>query len=780
MGSASASFWEEKPDSWDASGQSVHGLPGALPTKGELVLHHFFQGRPGQVRPMSLNRLFQRVMRRCLPAPTLALIAFGVVALTGCADQSVDADGTYAAFLSMGAVFPEQTSHQLSLVNAWRVQVQRPGEGVIAEDGGSVTPDQQTVTVQLSVQLEAACEMLTILIELSSNGEVWFRSEEVEEICVGSDNGLQGQEMHWVGPVLGLSSPGLSFTLQEGGAPLSQSLIVTNQGGGTLNWSASDDQAWLGLLPNSGSLGAGQSETVSVTVSDLDLTGGQYQGLITVSDPNAVNSPGSVSVTLTYIQLPRIGLSGLDFSFTTDELLDPNPQTLTVTNTGGGVLNWTAHEDVEWLDVAPGAGSLGPGQSHDLVVSVSPGDLPGGTYRGTFTILDPNAANSPMSVAVAMTVLPRPVFGLSLGGLSFTTFNPLDPPSQVLTISNEGGQTLNWTASIQGGDWLGLSTQAGSLAAGQSQNLTVSVNTENLGVGEYQASITFTDPFALNSPQTAPVTLDVQPGPLIGLSSTQVNFGTLFGGTVFPQGLTVSNAGGGVLEWQAYADALWVQLLPTSGSLGTVGGVGLGQTLTIGIETAGLPVGTHDAIITVSDPDAANSPRTIGVRVTVFPRVAPVIDTLTVNLTTLNDPTCQNPQGAGSRFRATFHYWDTNGDLPIAGGSFLGTPLRVVSSFPEGPQSASQTTAEVEGDSYSGKAGFDLCIYFYEHGGANIWITLADEWNLSSNQLYYYIQRPEGANSPAQPGGSRVPAEESGPGSVVISVGGSEPEIGGG
>jgi hypothetical protein len=721
---------------------------------------------------MSFDPLFQRVTRRSPGAFSLALLATSVFALTGCTDHSLGVEGAYTATMSMGAVFPEKASQQLSLVDAWQVQVRRPSEGVIAEDAGPVGPEQQTVTVELSVTLETPCEMLTILIELSSNGEVWFRSEEIEEICAGSENRIQGQEMVWVGPVLGLSAADLSFSLEEGGNPLTQSLIVTNQGGGTLSWSASEDQSWLGLSPTSGSLGAGQSETIAVTVTDLDLTGGQYQGLITVTDPNAVNSPESVSVVLNYTELPRIGLSGTALSFIADELLDPNPQTLIVTNLGGGTLNWTASEATGWLELSLRSGSLGPNQSHEVVVSASPGERPGGLYTTDITFQDPNASNSPVPVAVAMTVVPRPRIGLDLGSLSFTTLFGDDPNSQVLTISNQGGQTLEWAASLEGANWLGLSALSGSLDAGQSQALTVSVNAADLGVGAYETSITFSDAWAINSPQTVPVTLEIDQGPLIGLSAGSLILVADFGDNPFTQEITISNAGGGVLEWQATADKTWIQLAPSSGSLGTVGGVGLAQTLTVGIDVEGLKSGTYNGTITVSDPEAENSPRTVAVRLTVRPRTAPVITNLEVNLTKLNDPTCENPEGAGSRFKATFDYSDVNGDLPISGGSFAGTPVQVIAGFPDFNPTTSNTTATVVGNRFSGQAGFDLCIYFNFQNRVNLWVTLRDEWNLASNQLFTFFNRPEGANSPLQGAGSQSSSSVSAGGGVLI-LGGS-------
>jgi hypothetical protein len=721
---------------------------------------------------MSFERLFQRAMRRRSGAFCRALLVTFLIASTGCVDQFLEVEGTYTAYLSMGASFPEQTSHQLNLVDAWSVQVLRPGEGVIAEDAGIVGPEQETVTVELSVTLEAPCELLTIAIELSSNGDVWFRSEGSEEVCAGSDNGIQAQELSWVGPVLGLSPSAFSFSLEEGGDPLTQTLSVINQGGGTLNWTASEDQWWLDLSPTSGSLGAGQSEAVSVRVSDIDLTAGQYQGVISVSDPNARNSPGTASVALNYVQLPRIGLSGTTLSFTADELLNPDPQVLTITNVGGGTLQWSADEEADWLDIAPRSGSLGSGQSHDLVVSVSPGERPGGTYEGGIIILDPNAVNSPRSVAVAMTVIPRPRIGIDPSGLSFTTFDGQDPTSQLLTISNQGGQTLNWNADYEEDSWLGLSITSGSLASGQSQNINVSVGVGSLDPGAYQASITFSDPWAINSPQTVPVTLDISQGPLIGLSASTVVFETLFGANPFPFQATVSNAGGGVLEWQATADVGWIQLSPASGTLGTVGGVGLAQSMTITVNAIGLAVGSHQGTITVSDPDAGNSPQTIKVILNVSARIAPVISNLSVNLTTLNDPTCENPEGPGSRFKATFDYSDVNGDLPISGGSFVGTPVEIMAGFPDFTPTTFNRTATVVGNGFSGQAGFDLCVYFGFNNGVNLWVTLEDEWNLASNQLFRFFSRPEGANSPPQGAGSRGSSGMPAGGGVLI-LGGS-------
>jgi hypothetical protein len=197
--------------------------------------------------------------------------------------------------------------------------------------------------------------------------------------------------------------------------------------------------------------------------------------------------------------------------------------------------------------------------------------------------------------------------------------------------------------------------------------------------------------------------------------------------------------------------------------------------MTVGINPAGLKVGNYQGLITVSDPDAENSPQTIQVNLLVQPRVAPVLSNLAVNLVKLNDPTCANPEAPGSRFQVSFNYSDINGDLPISGGSFAGTPVGLEALLPNETFVTANTTATVNGSSFSGQAGFQLCIYFGPsfNSWVRIWVTLEDEWALVSNQLFIEHPRPSGANSPSQASGSDAGSwGVQGSGSVVIPGGG--------
>jgi hypothetical protein len=77
-----------------------------------------------------------------------------------------------------------------------------------------------------------------------------------------------------------------------------------------------------------------------------------------------------------------------------------SPQTLLVSNTGFGTLQWTATADEPWIVVNPASGT----EDGFLSVGVAPAGLAAGSYAGTVTIIDPNATGSPKTITVYLTV----------------------------------------------------------------------------------------------------------------------------------------------------------------------------------------------------------------------------------------------------------------------------------------------------------------------------------------------------------------------------------------
>jgi hypothetical protein len=163
-------------------------------------------------------------------------------------------------------------------------------------------------------------------------------------------------------PALAVSPASLAFAATVGGSAPAKTLDVTNAGGGTLSFSASDDASWLSVAPASGT--APQAVTVSATAAGL--TAGTYNATVTVTAAGASGSPKSVPVTFT-VSAPPPPSAGLVAAYGFDETSGTtvsdasgsgNPgvvsgATRTTAGRAGGALTFDGIND--WVTVADAA-----------------------------------------------------------------------------------------------------------------------------------------------------------------------------------------------------------------------------------------------------------------------------------------------------------------------------------------------------------------------------------------------------------------------------------------
>lgn len=145
-------------------------------------------------------------------------------------------------------------------------------------------------------------------------------------------------------PAISLGSQALQFSSTGGATPPSQSVDVSNSGGGALAWTATSSASWLTVSPTSGS-GSG---VLSVSVSPAGLAAGNYSGSISVSAAGAANSPQSIGVTFAVTApLPTITgvVNGASFQpgFESGSWVTIQGSDLSNTNPGR---TWTASEIV--------------------------------------------------------------------------------------------------------------------------------------------------------------------------------------------------------------------------------------------------------------------------------------------------------------------------------------------------------------------------------------------------------------------------------------------------
>jgi len=194
---------------------------------------------------------------------------------------------------------------------------------------------------------------------------------------------------------------------------------------------------------------------------------------------------------------PAIGASPTSFAFTaTQGGSNPANQTLSIRNTGGGTLSWSARPSTTWMAVSP-ASATGNGT---VTVSATTGILTAGSYNGNITL---SATGAPsMTVPVTFTVTAAPKISLNPSSLTYAaTQGAANPANQTVSLTNTGG-ALNWTVS-DSASWLSVSPGSGS----SSSSLTAAVNTTGLTAGTYNGTITVSA--TGSSSKTVGVTLTV-------------------------------------------------------------------------------------------------------------------------------------------------------------------------------------------------------------------------------------------------------------------------------
>jgi len=300
-------------------------------------------------------------------------------------------------------------------------------------------------------------------------------------------------------PAIGLNQTNLSFSGTVGGTnPSAQTIAVSNVGGGTLSWTASDNAAWLALSPVSGTNNGAMTATVNLT----GLAAGTYNTAISVTAPGATAKTIPVTLTLTAgIPTPSIGLGTTSLGFAgTVGGTNPSPQTIAVSNVGGGTLSWTASDNAAWLALSPVSGT----NSGTITISVTLTSLAAGTYNGIITVTASGVPAKTLPVTLTITAsTASATIGFSPTSLTFTgTVGGTNPSARPISISNTGGGTLSWTAS-DNATWLALSPVSGT----NSGTVTASVNLSGLAAGTYNGIITIAASGSTNSPRQIPVSL---------------------------------------------------------------------------------------------------------------------------------------------------------------------------------------------------------------------------------------------------------------------------------
>lgn len=326
----------------------------------------------------------------------------------------------------------------------------------------------------------------------------------------------------WAQPKLRLSTTTVGpVTFAQGAVAAGQSIEAQNAGTGSLALNFTSDVPWMTAVVGAARACTALTGTclpINIGFQTATLARGIYTGTLTVRDPNAIDAPQFVTVTVQAgggvpervdFFLPPNGSTG-EVKFTTSSALQSN----VVTTTGGA-----------WLSLAlDGAGTFRFSFPY-RIVGRQIASTPEGVYQGTITTTGSTFAGDNRAVPVTLNVTSRPIATASPAELKFRIPQG-GKLSQFLAMGNRGQGTLavsgaTFAPGTTGGAWLTLTPEPTNASL-----LKAEGDAGTLAVGLYRGVVTVNSN-AANGPTRVNATLEViAPGPPLSSVGSVLNIGT--------------------------------------------------------------------------------------------------------------------------------------------------------------------------------------------------------------------------------------------------------------
>jgi len=349
-----------------------------------------------------------------------------------------------------------------------------------------------------------------------------------------------------------------------------------------------------------------------------------------------VNEYAGVSTTITVQQTllapPKLQLSDKEIDFGTNVLGAISTKTITLTNAGGGQIDWQAGSDSSWLSILPAGGTFYGSKNATLTgnrANLAPGDHTGyitfiqqGNTYSTLKVtiaVSPHAATVTVSPPTTVTVGPPPVPGMVItpNALTFHAIQGTNPAPQTITITNPGNAPLNWaiTEDANATTYISIFPTHAVVAAGSSATITVAPKVSGATTSVVgHITISDTDKGTPVKSQQVAVTITISNQAVISVSNTSLSCNLNSTTTSSSQQLRITNSGSAPLNWTLSQPLpSWLSVDIPSGTLGP----GLIAFVNVACNNTGLQAGIYPPYtLVVSDTDANTPVKPQNVQVT--------------------------------------------------------------------------------------------------------------------------------------------------------------------
>jgi uncharacterized protein (TIGR03437 family) len=310
-----------------------------------------------------------------------------------------------------------------------------------------------------------------------------------------------------------VSDQSLSFDLTQGDTPATLHLTLTNQGSGSLSFTAQAAAVtggnWISVSPAGGAVTSTSPVSLTVTANPGTLAPGTYTSVISVT--TADNSQLIlVPATLTVSAPPeKIALAPLGLTF----IAVANggtvlPQSLAILNHGAGSMNWTAQPVTAsgsvcpWIALSASSGTVTRPLVDVSTVAVGINAqglaMAPGSYYCLIQVSADNASNSPDSALVVLDILPagsNPGPNVQPSGLVFTTAaGAPDQGSKTVLVANVTAVNVTFGSAVaynpDVGPWLKVLPMDATITPAQPIEIVVQPAMGSLAPGIYRAALT--------------------------------------------------------------------------------------------------------------------------------------------------------------------------------------------------------------------------------------------------------------------------------------------------
>jgi uncharacterized protein (TIGR03437 family) len=354
-------------------------------------------------------------------------------------------------------------------------------------------------------------------------------------------------------PRLSLTQTAFTVAVTPGSNGATQSLDAANLGDGSLNLQTSSSVTWLVATIGSAhqcSGGSATCNTVQIALQTSSLAKGTFTGIVTITDPNAVDAPQFVTVT---------ALVGGTVPDKLEFFVPPSGSASSSFTTGSPVS--TTVSNSPWLSIAlNGLGTFKFNVPYKLTAAAASG-MATGDYNGSVALSGSSFAPDNKTISVLLHVTTSPILQSSLAAVQFHIAQGANKQSTFIGTSNGGQGTLTVstvTATAATGTWLSAQLVSGGAL------VSVTADPTGLSPNTYQGTVTIASN-AANSSVVVPVQLIVEAQtPPVTFAGGVVNNGTFGGGESLAPGDIVAVFG----DQFTFGDPLGASSIPLGSTLG--------------------------------------------------------------------------------------------------------------------------------------------------------------------------------------------------------------------